>query len=100
VADVEYEIEDLVAWAPESLTGQDRKAIPDELMAQTRLVTDPLRHLPSGTSPQPLYRLWRASREAMWSSIESGPGFADHHDECRQPARIPSSWTYCAASRA
>jgi hypothetical protein len=42
VADVEYEINDLLAWAPESLTERDRKAIRDEVMAQTRLVTDAL----------------------------------------------------------
>jgi hypothetical protein len=40
VADVEYEINDLLAWAPEGLTERDRKAIRDEVMAQTRLVTD------------------------------------------------------------
>ena len=42
VADVEYEINDLLAWAPEGLTERDRKAIRDEAMAQTRLVTDAL----------------------------------------------------------
>ena len=42
VADVEYEINDLLAWAPDSLTAKDRKAIRDEVMAQTRLVTDAL----------------------------------------------------------
>jgi len=42
VADVEYEINDLLAWAPESLTERDRKAIRDEVMAQTRHVTDAL----------------------------------------------------------
>jgi hypothetical protein len=42
VADVEYEINDLLAWAPDSLTAKDRKAIRDEVMAQTRHVTDAL----------------------------------------------------------
>jgi endonuclease I len=42
VADVEYEINDLLAWVPDSLTAKDRKAIRDEVMAQTRLVTDAL----------------------------------------------------------
>ena len=42
VADVEYEINDLLAWAPESLTERDRKAIRDEVIAQTRHVTDAL----------------------------------------------------------
>jgi hypothetical protein len=37
VADVEYEVNDLLAWAPESLTERDRKAIRDEVMAQARL---------------------------------------------------------------
>ena len=42
LADVEYEIDDVLAWAPESLTEDDRKAIRDEVNAQTRLVTDAL----------------------------------------------------------
>jgi hypothetical protein len=42
VADVEYEINDLLAWAPESLTERDLKAIHDEVIAQTRIVTDTL----------------------------------------------------------
>ena len=42
VADVEYEINDLLAWAPESLTERDLKAIHDEVIAQTRIVTDAL----------------------------------------------------------
>ena len=42
VADVEYEIDDVLAWATDSLTAKDRKAIRDEVMAQTRHVTDAL----------------------------------------------------------
>jgi crotonobetainyl-CoA:carnitine CoA-transferase CaiB-like acyl-CoA transferase len=42
LADVEYEIDDVLAWAPESLTEDDRKAIRDEVNAQTRHVTDAL----------------------------------------------------------
>ena len=42
VSDVEYEINDLLAWAPESLTERDLKAIHDEVIAQTRIVTDTL----------------------------------------------------------
>ena len=42
VSDVEYEVNDLLAWAPDSLTGKDRKAIRDEVIAQTRHITDAL----------------------------------------------------------
>ena len=42
VGDVEYEINDLLAWAPDNLTEKERKAIRDEVMAQTRRVTDAL----------------------------------------------------------
>ena len=42
VADVEYEINDVLAWAPDSLTEKDRKSIRDEVIAQTRHVTDAL----------------------------------------------------------
>ena len=42
VTDLEQEIDDMLAWAPDSLTAKDRKAIRDEVMAQTRLVTDAL----------------------------------------------------------
>jgi hypothetical protein len=42
VTDLEQEIDDVLAWAPDSLTAKDRKAIRDEVMAQTRLVTDAL----------------------------------------------------------
>jgi hypothetical protein len=42
VADVEQEIDDALAWAPDNLTEKQRKAIRDEVMAQTRRVTDAL----------------------------------------------------------
>ncbi len=42
IADMEQEIHDELMWAPESLTEDDRKAIRDEVIAQTRLVTDAL----------------------------------------------------------
>ena len=42
VSDLEYEIDDALAWAPGSLTEKDRKAIRDEVIAQTRHVTDGL----------------------------------------------------------
>jgi hypothetical protein len=42
VADVEQEIDDVLAWAPDGLTEKDRKAVRDEVIAQTRLVTDAL----------------------------------------------------------
>jgi hypothetical protein len=42
LADVEYEIDDVLAWAPDSLTEESRKSIRDEVSAQTRLVTDAL----------------------------------------------------------
>ena len=42
VTDLKQEIDDVLAWAPDSLTAKDRKAIRDEVMAQTRLVTDAL----------------------------------------------------------
>jgi hypothetical protein len=42
VSDLEYEIDDALAWAPGSLTEKDRKAIRDEVIAQTRHVTDAL----------------------------------------------------------
>ncbi len=42
VAEVEYEIEEVLAWAPDSLTDEDRKAIRDEVIAQTGHVTDAL----------------------------------------------------------
>ena len=42
VADVEYEIGDVLTWAPEGVTDEDRMAIRDQVIAQTRLVTDAL----------------------------------------------------------
>jgi len=42
LADVEQEIDDVLAWAPESLSADDRKAIRDEVIAQTPIVTDAL----------------------------------------------------------
>jgi hypothetical protein len=42
VADVEQEIDDVLAWAPDNLTEKERKAIRDEVIAQTRHVTDAL----------------------------------------------------------
>jgi hypothetical protein len=42
VADVEYEIDDVLMWAPDNLTEKERKAIRDEVIAQTRHVTDAL----------------------------------------------------------
>ena len=42
VSDLEYEIDDALAWAPGSLTEKDRKTIRDEVIAQTRHVTDAL----------------------------------------------------------
>jgi hypothetical protein len=42
VADVEQEIDDVLAWAPDGLTEKDRKAVRDEVIAQTRHVTDAL----------------------------------------------------------
>ena len=42
VAGEEYEINDVLAWAPDSLTEKDRKSIRDEVIAQTRHVTDAL----------------------------------------------------------
>ena len=42
VTDLEQEIDDVLAWAPDGLTDADRKAIRDEVMAQTRHVTDAL----------------------------------------------------------
>jgi hypothetical protein len=68
---VEYEINDLLAWAPDSLTAKDRKAIRDEVMAQTRHVTDALtteepRRISTGPSsfrcpstPLSGFRRWR-----------------------------------------
>lgn len=41
-ADIEYEIDDLLAGAPESLTEEDRKAIRDEVLAQASCVTNAL----------------------------------------------------------
>ena len=42
VADVEQEIDDELAWAQDNLTEKERKAIRDEVIAQTRHVTDAL----------------------------------------------------------
>jgi hypothetical protein len=42
VADVAQEIDDVLAWAPDGLTEKDRKAVRDEVIAQTRHVTDAL----------------------------------------------------------
>jgi hypothetical protein len=42
VSDVEQEIDDVLMWAPDNLTADDRKAIRDEVIAQTRHVTDAL----------------------------------------------------------
>ena len=42
VTDLEQEIDEMLAWAPDSLTAKDRKAIRDEVIAQTRHVTDGL----------------------------------------------------------
>ena len=42
VADVEQEIDDELAWAQDNLTEKERKAIRDEVIAQTRRVTDAL----------------------------------------------------------
>ncbi len=42
IGDVEQEIHDELRWVPESLTQEDRKAIRDEVIAQTRLVADVL----------------------------------------------------------
>ena len=42
VSDVEQEIDDVLACAPDTLTEKDRKAIRDEVIAQTRHVTDAL----------------------------------------------------------
>jgi hypothetical protein len=42
VADLEYEIGDLFASAPDGLTNQDRNNIHDELIAQAKLVTNAL----------------------------------------------------------
>ena len=42
VADVEYEIGDMLAWAPDNLTENERKAIRDQVIAETRHVTDAL----------------------------------------------------------
>ena len=41
-ADVEYEIDDLLEGASESLTEEDRKAIRDEVLAQASCVTNAL----------------------------------------------------------
>ena len=35
-------IDDVLAWAPDGLTEKDRKAVRDEVIAQTRHVTDAL----------------------------------------------------------
>ena len=42
VSDVEQEIDDVLACAPDGLTEKDRKAVRDEVIAQTRHVTDAL----------------------------------------------------------
>ena len=42
LADIEYEVDDLLASAPDNLTEKDRKAIRNEVIAQTRRVTDAL----------------------------------------------------------
>ncbi len=42
LADLEYEIGDLFASAPDGLTNQDRNNIHDELIAQAKLVTNAL----------------------------------------------------------
>ena len=42
VADLEQEIDDVLACAPDTLTEKDRKAIRDQVIAQTRHVTDAL----------------------------------------------------------
>ena len=42
LADVEYEINDVLAWAPDSMTEEDRKSIRDQVIAETRHVTDAL----------------------------------------------------------
>ncbi len=42
LADLEQEINDEFAWAPENLTDDDRKAIRDEILAHTRTVIDAL----------------------------------------------------------
>ena len=42
VSDVEQEIDDVLACAPDTLTEKDRKAIRDQVIAQTRHVTDAL----------------------------------------------------------
>ena len=39
---MEYEINDALMWAPDNLTEKERKAIRDEVIAQTRHVTDAL----------------------------------------------------------
>jgi len=42
IADLEQEIHDELLWAPESLTEKDRKAIRDDVIAQTQHVTNAL----------------------------------------------------------
>ena len=42
VTDLEQEIDDVLACAPDGLTEKDRKAVRDEVIAQTRHVTDAL----------------------------------------------------------
>lgn len=42
VADVDDEVGDLLAWASDSLPAEDHKAIRDEVIAETRQVTDAL----------------------------------------------------------
>ena len=47
--DVEQAIGDVLTWAPEGVSDEDRKAIWDEVIAQTRLVTDALPRKNFGT---------------------------------------------------
>jgi hypothetical protein len=42
LADIEYEVDDLLAGAPDGLNEKDRKAIRNEVIAQTRRVTEAL----------------------------------------------------------
>jgi hypothetical protein len=42
LADVEHEIDDVLAWAPDELTEDDQKAIRDQVIAEARVVLDAL----------------------------------------------------------
>ena len=58
MADVEHEIRDVLTWAPECFTDEDSEGIRDQVIAQTRFVTDALTTGNSRTRESAVVRVW------------------------------------------